>query len=90
MPSARPRWEKNGSLHSLRQTVSGGSSLTNLAHYVGAQEGFVYQPCSPDRRKNSGLSSLQQAASEEETSPRPASHIPFLSIGLKTPKTLSG
>src|SRR5260370_30633268 len=25
-----------------------------------------------------------------ETSPRPASHIPFLSIGLKTPKTLSG
>src|SRR6266567_3770793 len=26
----------------------------------------------------------------EETSPRPTSHIPFLSIGLKTSKTLSG
>jgi hypothetical protein len=25
-----------------------------------------------------------------ETSPRPASHIPFLSIGLKTSPTLSG
>ncbi len=29
-------------------------------------------------------------AQRNETSPRPASHIPFLSIGLKTPKTLSG
>src|SRR5258708_38376340 len=26
----------------------------------------------------------------EETSPRPTSHIPFLSIGLKTSQTLSG
>ena len=37
-----------------------------------------------------GLGSAHPNLKTVETSPRPASHIPFLSIGLKTSPTLSG
>src|SRR5260370_1221904 len=65
------------------------TTLARLRTASVSQDQRQYLEMGPGNDAGASTDCVRQPG-PKETSPRPASHIPFLSIGLKTSQTLSG